>query len=234
MDGCGVCLLCADTCPLDMSLCAACRACLPRLLHHCPQCGIGLNTPLPKGSICGACLRRPPAFDRCLALGAYTSPLPELIARFKFQGVLSSGKALARLLLAELASQWDTRLPDALIPVPLHPSRLRARGFNQSLELARELARPLGIPLDMSLCHRKRSTPPQKGLSARERAVNLRGAFVLDGPPCHWRHVALVDDVVTTMATVNEIASLLKKAGIERVEVVCLARVGIDGIRTGT
>lgn len=234
MNGCGVCLLCADTCPLDMSLCLACRDCLPRLLHYCPQCSIGMNTALPQGSLCGACLRKPPSFDRCVALGAYDFPLTELIARFKFQGVLSGGKALARLLLAELNLHWDKRVPDVLIPVPLHPSRLRARGFNQSIEVARELSRPLGIPLDVSLCRRQRRTPPQKGLNAHERSINLRGAFMLGALPDHWKHVALVDDVVTTMTTVNEIAKLLKKAGIDRVDVVCLARVGTDGIRTDT
>ncbi|MCP5344975.1 MAG: ComF family protein [Pseudomonadales bacterium] len=234
MNDCGYCLLCASPCATDIALCTACRDGLPRIHQPCPRCAIPLPPSLPPGSMCGSCQIKAPAFDRCHALCPYVFPLPELISRFKFQGLFSSGAALASLLGTQLLPHWKIHRPDALIPVPLHPARLRTRGFNQSLELARRLASSLRLHVEPGLCLRMRNTPAQKGLDATERAKNLRGAFQIKDPPVRWQYVVLVDDVVTTMTTVNEIAALLKQKGILRVEVACLARVEAGRIRTDT
>jgi ComF family protein len=135
---------------------------------------------------------------------------------------LDCARTLGRLLAERLAEH--PHRPDALVPVPLHPRRYRERGFNQSAEIALELSRRLAIPLHASLCTRIRHTPAQAGLSARQRRVNVRRAFqVADtGLP---RHVAIVDDVVTTGTTVNELARTLRAAGVAYIQVWAVARV---------
>lgn len=220
----GACLLCAQISSDEIALCPACQGALPRMGDCCARCAIALPA-ITLNGLCGNCLFDPPAFDHCFSLGPYEYPLRELISRFKFQGSFSCGAALAQLLAMQLEPHWQTQCPTLLLPVPLHPSRLRGRGFNQSGELARILARHFPTQMTQTLCQRIRATPSQKGLSAQERASNLRGAFSIGEWKPAWRHVAIVDDVVTTMSTVNEIARLLKKRGAERVDVVSLARV---------
>ncbi len=177
---------------------------------------------------CGQCLLLPPAFDACLALFKYEYPVRELISNYKFQAGFAVGRALANLLANTIATHHQKRdTPQLLLPVPLHKARLRERGFNQSTELARCIGRHNKIPVAATICRRIKATPPQKGLSALERSKNLRGAFALSTAdiPSHINHVAIVDDVVTTMVTVDSIARLLRNAGIERIDVYCLARV---------
>ena len=125
--------------------------------------------------------------------------------------------------MLEAVKQAGWPLPERLLPVPLHPARLRQRGYNQSLELARPLSRQLDIALDRSCFQRILNTPPQADLPRRQRLHNLRGAFRLSPPP-EARHVALVDDVVTTGSTVNELARLLLRAGVQRIDVWAVAR----------
>ena len=116
-----------------------------------------------------------------------------------------------------------SNLPECIIPVPLHPQRLRVRGFNQALELARIIAKQLNIPLNYSLCQRDKSTPFQSGLSAKQRKQNLKNAFIVTKPHA-YKHVAIFDDVVTTGTTVNELAKQLKNSGVETIEVWAIAR----------
>lgn len=150
-----------------------------------------------------------------------------MIARFKFHGRFSIGRALGQLLALRLAPAFSTAPPDALLPVPLHIGRLRQRGFNQSIEIARQLSHHFGIPYLPHYCQRIHASKPQRGLRAIARKKNVQGVFriapeTLKHTP---RHIVIVDDVVTTMATVQAIAYLLKKEGVERVDVACLARV---------
>jgi len=142
----------------------------------------------------------------------------------KFHGSLTAAHALG-LLLADRVSEGDGPLPDALLPVPLHPSRLRQRGFNQSSEIACRVGRRLKIPVLRGACRRVRATAPQSSrLNARERRTNVEGAFAACGPLDHLRAVAIVDDVVTTGATVSELARVVRRAGVHRVEVWACAR----------
>lgn len=215
-----VCLLCGAPGHEGMDLCGPCAAELPRPSGPCPRCGLPLMGDA--SHLCGHCLSHPPAFDRTWAALTYVWPVDDLVGRFKFQGRLNQGRLLGELMARELGPRV-TR-PDCVIPVPLHAHRLRKRGFNQAVELARPLSRALNCPLEILAVRRVRATPPQQTLSAKHRQRNLRGAFhVAEGfAPAH---VALVDDVMTTGSTLDELAGVLKTRGVQRVDVWVLARV---------
>jgi ComF family protein len=194
-------------------LCPPCADDLPRLpRERCPRCAL----PTVGGTECGRCIGDPPDFDATLAVFAYAFPADVLVQGLKFRGEL----ALAPFLANELKAQLDAANPapgvDLVIPVPLHSLRLRERGYNQSMEIARNIGARLAIPVAADLCERVRDTPAQLGLPWKERRDNVRGAFscrrALDG-----RRVAVVDDVMTTGATLGEVASTLKRFGATRV-----------------
>lgn len=210
------CTLCRAPDPSGLHLCPDCREDLPWLIHGCSRCA----RPLPQSPlICGSCLHHPPAFDRAIALFRYAAPLDALLLQLKFGQALHLARLFA-LLFAERV-RAEPR-PDCILPVPLHPARQRERGFNQAIEIARPLARRLGCALDLDTCTRIRATPPQSRLSSHARRRNLRGAFQLARTPP--RHIVLLDDVLTTGSTLNELTTLLRKAGAERVEVWVCAR----------
>jgi len=214
------CLLCGATDVGELPLCVGCRDDLPAITHACSQCGL----PLSGGALlCGGCLNQPPHYDHATIPLLYAHPIDQLVQALKFNGRLSVATLFGRLLLDEIVKRGDRTLPQRIIPVPLHPTRLRERGFNQSLEIARPIARTLGIPLDARSCRRVRATASQSSLSARERRKNIRNAFEADELK-GVTSVAIVDDVVTTGNTVNELAGVLRKAGVEEVEVWACAR----------
>jgi ComF family protein len=216
------CLLCGAPGRGDLDLCPACRDDLPHNRHACPRCALPLPATAPVGTLCGACQRRPPVYDRCLAPLRYQGAAPHLITGLKFHARMACARLLGELLVGGVA-EAAVALPECLVPVPLHPARLRERGFNQALEIARIPARRLGLPLDLHTCVRQVATAPQSGLPAKARRRNLRGAFALIRPP-EVRHLALVDDVVTTGSTVQELARTLKRAGVARVDVWAVAK----------
>jgi len=206
----------------DSDLCVACIADLPANKNRCRRCALPLAI---DASICGDCLRRPPPFTAAFAPFRYGYPLDALIMRFKFGRDLASGNALAQLWLDHASA---AERPQAIVPVPLHLSRLRERGYDQALELAAPIALALGLPLADALLRRERATSPQTELDARARRRNVRGAFaVTDTPPAH---VALFDDVMTTGATLRECARMLVRAGAQRVDVWALARAPARGL----
>jgi len=209
----GDCLLCGEESGPEL-LCAACAAELPALAEHCPQCAL----PSPAGAVCGSCLDRPPHYDRTLALWRYEFPCDRLVQALKYRARL----ALAGFFARSLASRPLPEV-DLIVPMPLHPKRLAERGFNQALEIARGLARRLGRPIEPRGALRVKDTPPQTRLPYEERAKNVRGAFLckLD---LSGASVAVVDDVMTTGATLNELARALKRAGATKVENFVIAR----------
>lgn len=175
--------------------------------------------PTPEAS-CGHCLKHPPPFAATRAALVYGFPLDRLLLRFKFHGDLAAGRLLAKFLADDVRAASP---PQALLPVPLHRSRLRERGYDQALELAKALSRHIGIPVLAGALRRTRGTARQSELDLSARQRNLRGAFALaraDLP----RHVALIDDVMTTGATVRECAQILLRGGVERVDVWVVAR----------
>jgi ComF family protein len=212
------CLLCGGRGD-GRDLCAACASdCLPNT-PCCPRCALPLETAAP---LCGRCLKRAPPFAAAWAPFRYGHPLDLLETRFKFGRDLAAGRVLAELMIERAHHDAPAR-PDLLLPIPLHPARLRERGYNQALELARPLARALSIPLGHDRLVRTRATPPQTGLDAAARRRNLRDAFALAPGPLP-AHVALLDDVMTTGATLREAARTLRRAGVARVDVWALAR----------
>lgn len=214
------CLLCGAPGADGLDLCSACRGTLPWNTSSCTSCA----APLPVPGTCGQCLGHPPPFDAALAPLLYRPPLDWLVQGFKFNQRLVPGRLLGELLMGHLA-EHITACPELIVPVPLHPLRLRERGYNQALELARPLARRFGIPLAHGLVRRTRATATQSLLDAGERRRNVRGAFAL-AQPLGARHVVIVDDVVATGSTVGELARLLRRAGAERIEVWAVARAG--------
>ncbi|MEB0048042.1 MULTISPECIES: ComF family protein [unclassified Pseudomonas] len=224
-----ICLLCSEPCDFATPICTACETELPWLRNHCQCCAL----PLPNsGLTCGQCLRQPPAFERVIAPWTYSFPIDTLITRFKHSAKWPFGNLLGELLVQFLHHRFDEDLerPDALIPVPLATKRLRQRGFNQAAMLARWLSEGLSIPCDENLLLRIQDTSAQQELNAQARQRNLRNAFALKSDvPVAGRHLALIDDVLTTGATAQTVARLLMDAGAARVDVYCLARTPKPG-----
>ncbi len=218
----GPCLGCGCHTPETDSLCAGCRQQLALVAHPCRHCG--QPNPL-EGTVCPACLLDPPRWQRLVAPLRFDGLTRDYLHQFKYAEALHLVRPLGHRWLENFAPA--EMLPEALLPVPLHPSRLRERGFNQADEIARLWARALALPLDRNVLYRRRATPSQSGLSARQRGDNVRGVFGCDNG-YGYRHVAVVDDVVTTGSTASEITRQLHRAGVEFVEVWALARAYRD------
>jgi len=241
------CQACGEAGQPGLDLCPACDACLPRNRHACRCCALPLPLPATAPAnagmvegrasaatpvICGACLLHPPPLHTVVAPYLYAAPLDRLLPRFKFHQDLGCGRLLAQLMARELACAPTSiaAMPQIVVPIPLHRARLRARGYDQALELARPLARALSVPLASNLLVRERATRQQSRLDADQRKRNLRNAFrvvstaslPVDGVPAH---VVLVDDVMTTGATVHAAAMALQRAGVARVDAWVCARV---------
>jgi ComF family protein len=217
-----LCLLCGSSDSTNRDICSACLDDLPHNLNCCSICALPLSRHSPDNLVCGRCLRLTPTFDHGHAAFAYSYPISGLISDFKFAGKLHYGRLLANLLISYIEAK-DPDLPDLILPVPLHRSRLRERGFNQALELARPIGRHFNLPVDTHSCKRTRATAAQSNLDKKTRRKNIRGAFQLMHE-IKSGHVVILDDVVTTGGTVMELASILKKGGVKRVDVWALAR----------
>lgn len=241
------CLLCGDAGHGGRDLCVPCAATLPWNTPACPRCAlpmpgvaplwsagpdadatcaqgaravIGEVAPAPQP--CGACLRSPPPVASTRAAFVYGFPFDRLLPRLKFHQGLAAGRLLSQLAGDAFA---HAPRPDAIVPVPLHRARLRTRGYDQALELARPLARALDLPLRDDLLRRVRATGPQSRLDAAARRRNLRDAFAVDARAPLPAHVALFDDVMTTGATLHAAAHALRRAGVARVDAWVCARV---------
>ena len=211
------CLLCLG--PAErICLCRPCLEGLPRSAMDCPSCAL----PVPGPGTCGACQKQSPAWDCATAALLYDFPVDVLVSQLKYRKQLAAAPVLA-MAMAERPPQ---ALPNdaLLVPVPLHWSRLAARGFNQSLELAIHLARWHGLQLSRHELRRERRTPTQTGLDAATRRRNLRDAFAWSGAPLQGQHLVLVDDVMTTGSTAAACARVLRAAGAGRVDVWVAAR----------
>jgi len=209
------CLLCAARSGAAL-LCAACEAVLPRLSEaRCTVCAL----PVAGASVCGACLNDPPYFHKATAAFAYSFPLDALVQSLKYGGNL----VVARLAGEALAAAVATERVDLIVPMPLSTQRLRERGFNQALEIARYVGRARRIPVVRDACRRVVHTAAQAALPWKARARNVRGAFVCDAD-LHDRSVAVIDDVMTTGATLNELARNLRRAGAREIRAWVVAR----------
>lgn len=212
----GDCLFCHQT-TTQALLCDVCAETLPILDHHCPLCGIPLTG---QKQVCDACTRQPPAWDYLHILADFEFPMPGLIHQLKYQH-----DPLPAVLCGELLAQLypeDQPKPEAILPVPLHWWREWRRGFNQSKEIALAINKLLQIPVNDRILKRIRATKMQAGLNREERQTNLSHAFRIY--PHHYRHVAILDDVVTTGTTVSLLVELLRASGCERVDVWAICR----------
>ena len=212
------CLLCGERGNAGRDLCAACTEALPWNRSACLRCAL----PLPAPGTCGACLQRPPPMSETHAAFVYGFPLDRLVPRFKFHNDLAAGRLLSELVVPSMSA---LPRPAALVPVPLHRARLRQRGYDQALELAKPLARALQLPLLSETLIRKRATAPQSELDADARHRNLRRAFEVPSGAVLPHHVVLIDDVMTTGATLEAAAKALLRAGVARVDAWVCARV---------
>jgi ComF family protein len=213
------CEACGGFTPSGISLCGDCGALWPALgSPHCVLCSEPFETG--PDHRCARCFTDTPAFDRLRASGRYEGLLLDLVVRLKYRGE----ERLADLLGDRMAETAESR-PDLILPIPLHAARLRERGFNQAVLLARRISRRRNVPMDSFFLKKTRPTPPQATLKIGERRRNLRGAFELADPSrVAGRSVLLVDDVATTGATLHEAASVLKAAGAASVEALVAAR----------
>lgn len=215
------CILCGADGAEVHQFCRPCLGSLPFNHHACPRCALPLPPHVPPAQWCGRCIRRQPPFTETITALTYEPPINRLIGMLKFHQKLHLVKPLSGLLMERLEA-CDAR-PDLLVPVPLHPLRLRERGFNQSIELARELARHCHLAYDWRICRRIKQTRAQSALSMEERRKNLSNAFQVCAD-IQGSHLVVVDDVITTGATVTELSKALQKAGAKRVDVWAVAR----------
>lgn len=217
------CLLCdarIDT--LGASINRACRACLNDMPWHpktsCPQCGLASD-----GNLCGSCLSSPPDFDTTHAIFLYQFPIDAMMQRYKYGNSLNLGDSFGRFLSDKVRLADYQKNIDLVIPMPMHPQRLKERGFNQALEIAKILTKNCKVKLDYKSVERQTLTPPQATLPLKERVKNIKGAFKANAD-LTGKSIAIVDDVMTTGASLNELAKTLKKAGAAHVECWVIAR----------
>jgi ComF family protein len=227
-----VCVLCGSVCsrPANepiLDICEPCQAELPAVFRACRLCGEHLPDSAPSSmpgsaSLCGQCMRRAPRFHATHCAYWYAYPIDHLVRALKYGNQLAYARVLGTLLALSLNKSGRHDWPDCIVPVPLAATRFCERGFNQAVEIAKFVSRHLAIPLATGALVRRRATREQAGLDKKARRRNLRGAFSLDAKLP--KHVAVLDDVVTTGSTINEIARVLRRAGVQRIEVWAVAR----------
>lgn len=215
------CLLCDAHQTKDHALCAPCLDDLPwQAATSCPQCGLSSN-----GEICGSCLSTPPYFDATYAVFLYQYPIDKLIQRYKYGNALHLSHTFGALLSDK--TRHICADMDLIIPMPMHPTRLKQRGFNQALEIAKITHKLLqnNSPIKLDYCNviRQTLTPPQASLPLKDRVNNIKGAFKVNAD-FSGKRIAIVDDVMTTGASLNELAKTLKQAGAMHVECWVIAR----------
>lgn len=213
-----ICVLCNQFHKNKLAVCASCIEFITPLGPACQYCAY----PLPDADylVCGRCIKKPPHFDKAHIAYRFEEPLRSLLHRFKYHNSLYLGSFLTHLILRSLENQ--TSPVQCLIPVPMHPKRLKLRGFNQAAVLTQALSKKLQIPYDLISCQKIINTAPQASLDGEQRQKNLRHAFQVKKIP--YEHVALIDDLLTTGCTANELAHTLKKSGVHQVDIWCCAR----------
>jgi ComF family protein len=222
------CLLCdADIDALQPNIHAVCRACLNDLPWHpktaCPQCGLEPDGIGSNRTVCGSCLSSTPDFDATHSVFLYSFPIDAMMVRYKYGDSLNIGNSFGQFLSEKIYTDNYPKNIDLIIPMPMHPTRLKERGFNQAHEIAKVLAKNCKEKLDFKSAQRVKLTPPQASLPLKERVKNIKGAFKVSGDLSSKR-IAIVDDVMTTGASLNELAKTLKKAGASHVECWVVAR----------
>lgn len=223
-----VCVVCGRSVSAKHAMCDACTRDLPWITHACCRCGETGALPQTGNSLCNKCLLSPPPFHFCKGLFHYRTPIDALLSGFKFHARFDAGHAFAFLLAGRMSEYYGTGAkPDLILPVPLHRNRLRTRGYNQALEIAKVVSSFSSIPVSNNLVSRNKDTAPQTEVdTAAARRRNMQQAFhVNDGVfGGNVKSVAIIDDVVTTMATVSSLSNALRQKQVEVIDIWCVAR----------
>ena len=215
------CILCGNPGFDSQDICPACFNDMQKNIHCCYRCAETFETANRTPLLCGHCLSKSPTFDETYAPYLHQGAIRHLIATLKFNRKYKNARVLAYLLTTHIKNTAE--IPDLIIPVPLHTQRYKERGFNQSTEIAKTIAKRLNIPIDTKSCVRQRNTLHQIDLPAKERQKNIKNAFAVIRQ-IEAQHIAILDDVMTTGSTVNELAKVLKKAGVARIDIWVCAR----------
>jgi ComF family protein len=215
------CLLCNQPGNNSLDLCKGCFESFIKNQHCCYRCGEILTQQVPTPSLCGHCLKQQPVFEKTHAPFIYQSSIRYLIQQLKFNAQYKNARLLGALLAHQVIQTAE--MPELIIPVPLHSARYRQRGFNQALEIARTVAKITTLPLNTCSCIRIRNTLQQIDLPAKQRRLNMKKAFAIK-TPISAHHIAIVDDVMTTGTTVNELAKALNQSGVSRIDIWVCAR----------
>ncbi len=212
------CILCLQRSQTGKIICHVCAATLPWLGPACQRCALPL---LEQKMFCGKCLMQAPPFSTIQSLFHYAWPINGFITKLKYQGHLHFAKLLSQYMAEYLTPRFQV---DCILPMPLHPSRQRQRGFNQTIEMAKPIAKSLYLPLIKNACSRAHSNHAQSSLSAAGRAENVRASDFIIAPTFQAQHVLVIEDVVTTGATISAFARALQLRGVETIEVWSCAR----------
>lgn len=215
------CELCLSNCG-EALLCHACETDLPWLGHHCQRCALPITKP---SKLCGHCLVKPPPWRQVLTPFIYQFPTGQWIQALKFNQQLHLTRIMAHYMSTYI-KEHSKNLPDLLIPVPLHTSRLRERGFNQSQQLAQQIGRNLNVPIHNGIARRVRHAPPQSSLNRRQRFTNLRRAFNIEDSQeiLKNKQILLIDDVMTTGTTARVLSHALQRAKVANTDIAVFAR----------
>jgi ComF family protein len=214
------CLVCGKKTDASLSVCGSCLHTVSPIKQACSICCTQLF--VSDAVLCGRCIKCLPSFDHAVIPFYYAPPITQMICALKFQADFRSLSFFAQCLARKIRQRKQS-LPEVMIPVPLYKKQLKKRGYNQAIELAKRLKYHFDIPIERHYCRKIKETASQQSLNARLRLKNVKHAFSVNYPPV-YQHAAIIDDVMTTGATVNEIARLLKQKGMQYVEVWCLAR----------
>ena len=215
------CILCGNKGFNSLDLCKHCYNRLSRNQNSCYRCAEAFTTAITTPQLCGKCLNSPPSFDETHAPFTYQGEMRYLITTLKFGSQTKNARLLGQLLAKYLNE--NAQMPELIIPVPLHKIRYRERGFNQTFEIAKTISTVLNTPLNTTSCFRTLDTAHQMALNAQQRQTNMKNAFSVV-KPIKAQHVVLFDDVMTTGSTLNELASTIKKSGVNRVDIWVCAR----------
>lgn len=211
------CLFCCEPSGRGFALCGGCEQSLPFLPQVCPRCAL---PPDDEENGC-ICIKKPPSYDAIQAVFDYAWPLNHIMTKWKYHGQFYFALMLAELMVKRLTPRYP---PDCIMPVPLHPHRLRQRGFNQCIELAKHIAKSQNLPLDRRSCTRIINNPSQSQLSAIDREKNINISTFAVRSDFKAQHVLIIEDIVTTGATMNALSLSLKRQGVQTVEIWCCCR----------
>jgi len=220
------CLFCLQKTQNAFDLCAACIADLSINNHCCQRCAL----PLEHDSgqmiyMCGHCLSHRYYYDQVISPFGYVDDMAYLIKKLKYHQKIHYADLLAKLFIAQVKTMHNFQLPQIIMPIPMHQQRLKHRGYNQALELARIFSSYYQLPLNFSALIRSRYTHFQAEMSGSKRQQNVKNAFIIK-KEIQYTHIALIDDVMTTGSTVNEVAKVLKQVGVKKVDIWTIARAG--------